>query len=172
MIPKKIQLAINEQINAELWSGYLYLSMSMCAESHGLRGVANWFYVQWLEEQDHARILQKYMHSQDARVILKPIEEVPVDWKSVRTLFEETLEHEKKVTAMIHNIACLAREEKDFATESRMQWFVDEQVEEEESARDILTDLDIIGESRYGKLALDRNLGKREYKVAGPLAES
>ena len=162
-------MIINDQINAELWSAYLYLSMSMDAETKNWRGVANWFYVQWLEEQDHARILQNYMVSQDAKVILKPIEAVPVEWKNVRTMFESTLSHEKDVTAMIRNIACMAMEENDFATFSRMKWFVDEQIEEEQSVRDIISDIEKMGDCRYGYYSIDRTLGERKYEKASPL---
>ncbi|MBQ0025362.1 MAG: ferritin [Bacteroidales bacterium] len=169
MITKKIQDAINSQINAELWSAYLYLSMSSYAESIGLKGVANWFYVQWLEEQDHARILEEYLYSQDARMLLKPIEAVPVEWKGAVEMFKDALDHEKKVTAMIHNLALLSRQEGDFATFNRIQWFVDEQVEEEENVRDILADLELTGDSDYGMYAFDKELCKREYSVASPL---
>ena len=162
-------MIINDQINAELWSAYLYLSMSMDAEAKNWRGVANWFYVQWLEEQDHARILQNYMVSQDAKVILKPIEAVPVEWKNVRTMFESTLSHEKDVTAMIRNIVCMAMEENDFATFSRMKWFVDEQIEEEQSVRDIISDIEKMGDCRYGYYSIDRTLGERKYEKASPL---
>ena len=169
MISKNIQSALNNQINAELWSAYLYLAMSMDAEAKALKGIANWFFVQWLEEQDHARILQKYMVSQNARVILKQIDGVTVDWKSVKSLFEDTLDHERNVSAMIHNIMRQAKEENDYATENLMLWFVEEQVEEEESASDILSDIEILGDSRYGKFSLDKYLAERKYKMAEPL---
>ena len=87
MLSAKLHTAINEQINAELWSAFLYLSMSMDAEAKGLKGVANWFYVQWLEEQDHARILMNYLNSRDAKVELKPIKEVETRWESVLDMF-------------------------------------------------------------------------------------
>ena len=90
MLSEKLKNAINEQINAELWSAYLYLSMSMDAESKGYKGVANWFFVQWQEEQDHARIFMNYLNSRDAKVELKPIKEVPVAWNSVLEMFQET----------------------------------------------------------------------------------
>ena len=108
MISKQIQDAINTQINDELWSAYLYLSMSMDAESKGLRGVANWMFVQWKEEQDHARILQQYMIEQNARVVLQPITEVPTKWNSLASMFKDTLSHEKGVTKSINKIATMA----------------------------------------------------------------
>ena len=95
MLSTKLHAAINDQINAELWSAYLYLSMSLDAEAKGLKGVANWFYVQWLEEQDHARILMNYLNSRDAKVTLKPIEAVQTEWGTILEMFNKTLEHEK-----------------------------------------------------------------------------
>ena len=101
MISEKLHNAINEQINAELWSAYLYLSMSLDAEAKGHKGVANWFFIQFKEEQDHARIFMNYLNSQDVKVELKPIAEVPVKWESVLDTFKDTLNHEKKVTFTI-----------------------------------------------------------------------
>ena len=110
MLSKKLHEAMNAQINAELWSAYLYLSMSMDAEAKGLKGVANWFYVQFQEEQDHARILMNYILSRDAEVRLQPIAEVRTSWDSPLEMFRDTLEHEQKVTAMINNLAAIAAE--------------------------------------------------------------
>ena len=132
MLSEKLHDALNEQINAELWSAYLYLSMSMDAEAKGLKGVANWFFVQFQEEQDHARILMNYINSRDAKVELKPIAEVRTEWTSPLDMFKDTLEHEKVVTSMINNLASIAAEDKDFASANMLVWFVDEQVEEEE----------------------------------------
>ena len=132
MLSERLHAAINEQINAELWSAYLYLSMSLDAEAKGYKGVANWFYVQWLEEQDHARILMNYLNSRDAKVELKPIKEVETRWESVLDMFKQTLEHEKKVTSLIRNLADIAADDKDHASTNRLIWFIDEQVEEEE----------------------------------------
>ena len=170
MLSNKMQTAINNQINAELWSAYLYLAMSLDAESKALKGLANWFFVQWLEEQDHARIFQEYLISRGAKVTLQPIKEVPDKWDSPLTMFIETLRHEREVTRMIHNIAQLAYEEGDFATISRMKWFIDEQVEEEDSA-----DQQVVAFSAatdYISLhTLDKELAEREYKKAEPLAK-
>ena len=98
MLSQKLHDAINAQINAELWSAYLYLAMSLDAENKGYKGVANWFYVQFQEEQAHARIFMNYLNSRDAKVTLLPIEEVPATWNSVLDMYKQTLEHEKKVT--------------------------------------------------------------------------
>ena len=99
MLSKKLHDAVNAQINAELWSAYLYLAMSMDAEAKGYKGVANWYHVQFREEQDHARIFMNYLNSRDAKVVLQPIDAVPETWESVADMFKQTLEHEKKVTA-------------------------------------------------------------------------
>lgn len=169
MISKKMQNKINEQINAELWSAYLYLSMAMDAEAKALRGIANWFFVQWLEEQDHARIFQNYMNAQGARVILKPIPDVQVEWKNVLDMFKDTVKHEEEVTAMIKDLIQLAMDEKDFATLSRLQWFIDEQVEEEETAGQMATDFERAGNDFSTIYEMDEEMGERQYKKASAL---
>lgn len=166
---KKIADAINAQINAELWSAYLYLSMGTNFRAMGLDGVANWFEVQFKEEQDHAMILYKYMQSRGVRVVLKPIAKVETEWKTVADAFEDTLAHEKKVTAMIHNINKLAIEANDYATQNRMTWFIDEQVEEEEEAGKNLDAVKMIGDNPLGMYMFDKELGAREYHQASAL---
>lgn len=170
MLSNRLHEAINAQINAELWSAYLYLSMSMDAEAKGLKGVANWFYVQYLEEQNHARIFMNYLNSRDAKVTLLPIEEVPSEWNSVLSMFEQTLEHEKKVTSLINNIAAIANEERDFASINRLVWFIDEQVEEEESAREMIAAVESVEGNKYGMYMLDKELAARVYTTPSPLA--
>lgn len=169
MITKKMQNGINEQINAELWSAYLYLAMAMDAEAKALKGIANWFYVQWLEEQDHARIFENYMNAQGAKVKLMPIPEVQLEWRNAGDMFKDTLKHEEEVTAMIKDLVQLAVEENDFATLSRLQWFVDEQVEEEETATQKVTDFERAGNDFRAIRDLDEQLGERQYKKASPL---
>lgn len=169
MISKKMQSKINEQINAELWSAYLYLAMAMDAEAKALRGIANWFYVQWLEEQDHARIFQNYMNAQGARVILKPIPEVQIEWRNALDMFKDTRKHEEEVTDMIRDLIQLAMDEKDFATLSRLQWFIDEQVEEEETAGQMAVDFERAGNDFTAIYEMDEELGDRKYKKAAPL---
>ena len=110
MLSKKLHEALNAQINAEMWSAYLYLSMSLDAEVKGYKGIANWFYVQFREEQDHARIFMNYLLSRDAAVSLQPIEAVRTSWASPLEMFRDTLEHEQVVTGMINNLAAIARE--------------------------------------------------------------
>lgn len=170
MISKRMQDAINAQINAELWSAYLYLSMSMDAADKGLKGVANWFAIQFKEEQDHAQIFINYMHSQGARVELAPIAAVDTEWDSAKAMFEQTLTHEQKVTSLIHNLCAIAAEEKDVATANRLTWFVDEQVEEEESARDILDQLRMVEGNNYGLYMIDKEMAARVYTTPSPLA--
>ncbi|MBQ8224343.1 MAG: ferritin [Bacteroides sp.] len=171
MLSQKLHDAINAQINAELWSAYLYLSMSMDAEAKGHKGVANWFYVQFCEEQDHARIFMNYLNSLDAKVTLLPIEEVPTTWNSVLDMYKQTLEHEKKVTALINNLATIANEDKDLASINRLVWFIDEQIEEEESARDMIAAVEAVEGNKYGMYMLNKELAARAYKKASPLAE-
>ena len=172
MLSEKLCKAFNAQINAELWSAYLYLSMSMDAEAKGYKGVANWFYVQWLEEQDHARILMNYLNSRDCKVELKPIKEVRTEWNTILEMFQETLRHEKVVTSLINNLAAIAAEDKDFASSNMLVWFVNEQVEEEESARDMIFAVEAVEGNKYGMYQLDKELASRVYTQASPLAAS
>lgn len=170
MLSNKLYDAINAQINAELWSAYLYLSMSMNAEAKGLKGVANWFFIQFREEQDHARILMNYLLSRDAEVKLAPIAEVRTEWASPLAMFEDTLAHEKKVTTMIHNLAAIAAEDKDFASSNMLVWFINEQVEEEENARAMVAAFDAVEDNKFGLYMLDKELAARVYAVPSPLA--
>ena len=170
MLSNRLHEAINAQINAELWSAYLYLAMSMDAEAKGLKGVANWFHVQYLEEQDHARIFMNYLNSRDAKVVLQPIAEVPTEWGSVLEMFKQTLEHEKKVTALINNLAFIANEDRDFASINRLVWFIDEQIEEEENAREMISAVEAVDGNKYGMYMLDKELAARTYTTPSPLA--
>jgi ferritin len=170
MLSQNLYKAINDQINAELWSAYLYLSMSMDCEAKGYKGIANWFYVQFQEEQAHARIFMNYLNSVDAKVELLPIAEVKTSWDSVLDMFKQTLEHEKKVTGLISNIAAIANEDKDYAAINRINWFIDEQVEEEESAREMITTFEAVEGNKYGMYMIDKELAARVYNVPSPLA--
>ena len=142
----------------------------MDAETKGYKGVANWFYVQFQEEQDHARIFMNYLNSVDAKVTLLPIDEVPATWDNVLAMFKQTLEHEKKVTALINNLAAIANEDRDFASINRLVWFIDEQVEEEENARDMITAVEAVEDNKYGMYMLDKELAARTYSTPSPLA--
>ena len=163
MLQKKIEDALNAQVNAELWSAYLYLSMSLHFEHEGLKGVSNWFKIQFQEEQAHALALMDYLNARDAKVELKPIAEVPTSWDSPLAAFQATLEHEKTVTASINNLYAMAEDAKDFATRQKLLTFIAEQVEEEESVRQIIDDLKLVGNDGTGLLQIDRELGSRTY---------
>ena len=170
MLSRKLHDAINAQVNAELWSAYLYLAMSLDAEAKGYKGVANWFYIQFQEEQAHARIFMNYLNSRDAKVELLPIGAVPATWDSVLDMFRQTLEHEKKVTSLIQNLVAIAKEDRDYASENRLIWFVDEPVEEEEAARDMIFNLEAVEGNKYGMYMLDKELATRTYVAPSPLA--
>ncbi len=163
MVSKKLETAINKQINAELWSAYLYLSMSMYFDNEGLPGIATWFKAQFFEEQDHAFKFMNYLSAKGNRVELKPIKEVPTKWKSPLDAFKDTLEHEKEVTGLINELVALAREENDYATENMLQWFVKEQVEEEDTAQGLIDSMKLIGDNGYGLYALDKEMEQRTY---------
>lgn len=163
MLLKKIEDALNEQVNAEMWSAYLYLSMSLYFEHEGRTGIANWFRIQFQEEQAHALALMAYLNARDAKVVLQPIAGVPDSWDSVKDAFVATLEHEQKVTALINNLYALAEEEKDFATRQKLNTFIAEQVEEEETVRQIIDDLNLIGTDGTGLYQLDRQLATRTF---------
>ena len=170
MLNKKVEEALNAQINAELWSAYLYLSMSAYCHSAGQPGMAKWYEVQFGEEQDHAKILFNYINSRGGRVVLKPIDEVPKEWNGILDVFESTLKHEQKVTSLINDLYALTHTENDFATQSMLKWFIDEQVEEEENAQEIIDKIKMIKDNGYGIYMLDKELGARTYTQASPLS--
>ena len=170
MVSPKIQDAINAQINAAFWSAYLYLSMAMNFEADGKAGIANWFRIQFKEEQAHAEIFINYLISRGGRVELKAIDAVETEWPSPIAAFEATLEHEKKVTAMINNLYALAEAEHDYATRGKLDWFVSEQVEEEETALNLIDRLKLIGDNGLALYMLDQELAQRVYNVPAPLA--
>jgi Ferritin-like protein len=169
MISKNLAKAINDQINAELWSAYLYLSMSMDAYKKGFKGVANWFQVQFREEQDHAEIFINYLHSQDEKVLLAPIASVDQEWTSILAAYEDTLKHEKEVTAMINNLCNIASNDNDYAAQNFLAWFIDEQIEEEQNVRDLIYQCKMLEGNNYGMYMLDKELAARVYVQAAPL---
>ena len=170
MLSEKVEKALNEQINAELWSAYLYLSMSMNFESKGLSGIANWFYVQFREEQDHARIFMNYINRRGGRVLLAPIAAVETEWERPIDAFAATLAHEQKVTSLINDLYAIAESEHDYATRDQLNWFVSEQVEEEETAKQYIDKLTLVGDNGMGLYMLDQELGQRIYNTPAPLA--
>lgn len=172
MLSEKLTKAINAQINAELWSAYLYLSMSMHFANKGYSGIANWFAIQFKEEQDHATIFMNYLNARDAKVILEPIAGVEHTWESPLAAFAATLAHEQKVTALINDLQALAVEEKDYATQNNLQWFISEQIEEEETARGYIDALEKIGDNGYGLYMFDKELAARVYNTPSPLAKN
>ncbi|MHB0913549.1 MAG: ferritin [Armatimonadota bacterium] len=163
MLSKKMEDALNAQINAELYSGYLYLSMSAYYQSKNLPGFANWMYVQMQEEQAHAQILYNHVVDRGGRVKLSAIDGPPTEWKSPAQPFVDAYAHEQKVTGLINNLVNLANEEKDHASRSMLQWFVDEQVEEEKNASGIAQQLEFIGDNPYAVLMLDKELAARVF---------
>jgi ferritin len=163
MISNKMQAAIDEQINAEIWSAYLYLSMSAYFESQNLKGFANWMKIQWQEEVTHAIKFFDYVHSRGGQVNLQPIAAVQNSWGNAIDVFKDALAHEQKVTGLINNLANLAVEEKDHASNSMLQWFIAEQIEEESNAEQIIVQLKMIGDNGYGLLMLDRELATRVF---------
>ncbi len=170
MISKKIEEALNAQINAEMWSAYLYLSMAAWCHSNGQSGMGHWFEVQFKEEQDHAQILFNYIVQRGGKVQLRAIDPVPTEWSGILNVFESTLDHENKVTSLINNLFALTLEENDFATQSMLKWFIDEQVEEEDNAQTIIDNLKMIKDNGYGLYMLDKELGARAYTTPSPLA--
>lgn len=170
MLNKKVEEALNAQINAEMWSAYLYLSMAAYCHSIGQPGMASWFEVQFKEEQDHAKILFNYVNSRNGRVELRPIDAVPLEWNGVLDVFESTLAHEQKVTSLINDLYALTHEQNDFATQSMLKWFIDEQIEEEETAQTIIDNIKMIKDNGYGIYMLDKELGARTYTQASPLS--
>jgi ferritin len=161
MLSEKMQTALNKQLNAEAYSGYLYLAMAAYFEGVGLKGFASWMSVQTREELFHASKFYHYILERGGTVTLEDIDQPPAQWSSPLVVFEETMRHEQKVTGLINDLVALAREENDHASEIFLQWFVTEQVEEEASADEILSKLKLIGEAGPGLFMLDNELGRR-----------
>lgn len=160
-ISATVQEILNKQINAEMWSAYMYLAMSNWCEEQGLSGFANWMRVQYHEENEHALKLVDYIHERQGSVVLKPIDAVPLTYKSVLEVMEKTYEHECKVTEMIYTCVDVAEAEKDRATVSMLQWYVNEQVEEEANADTIVTNLRILGDNKGALMQYDHVLAGR-----------
>ena len=168
MISDKMTEALNDQINKELYSSYLYLSMSSYAAHIGLPGVANWFYVQAQEELSHVERFYAYINSQGQRVILGAIEKPESDFTSALAMFEAALEHEQFVTGRVNDLVNLAVEERDHASQIFLQWFVTEQVEEEENASDIIAKLRLAGDQGGGLFMIDKELASRVLTPPAP----
>lgn len=162
-ISKKVEEVLNKQVNAEFWSAYFYLSMAAWSESRGFKGFANWMRVQFQEETAHALKIYDYLLTRSGEVKLQPVAAVKASWESLLNMFEEAYEHECKVTTMINDCYEIALAEKDYATVSMLQWFVNEQTEEESNALDIIGILKITGEKSGGIFYLDKKLGSRTF---------
>ncbi|NCC53012.1 MAG: ferritin [Spartobacteria bacterium] len=163
MISDTMTKALNKQINNELYSAYLYFSMSAFCSSEGYKGAANWFYIQTMEEMTHAKRIYDYVNSRGGRAIMQAIAEPPASFDSYEKLFEDALKHEQFITQCFNELMELAREEKDHATQIELQWFVTEQVEEEENVTDILGELKLSGGDKRALLMIDRDLAARVF---------
>jgi ferritin len=162
MLSKKMQDALNGQLNAEMYSAYLYLSMSAYLESINLPGFAAWMRVQASEEMKHAMKIYGYVNERRGRVTLTAIQAPPAEWSSPLNLFEDAYQHEQKVTGLIHDLVKTAAAEDDQATHAFLQWFVTEQVEEEASADAVVQKLKLVGDQAGPLFMLDHELGQRE----------
>ena len=163
MINSVVEKALNEQVNAELYSAYLYLSMAAALEDMGLPGFANWVRIQNEEETFHAMKIYNYIIERGGRVILQAIDAPPTEWPDVFTVFQEILKHEQHVTSLINNLMDIAIEQKDHASNMFLQWFVTEQVEEEANVDEILQQLKLAKESKGTLFMLDKQMGARTF---------
>ena len=163
MIKQRVNDAINAQINAELYSAYLYLSMAAYFEDQNLPGFANWMRVQFEEEQFHGLRFYSFINERGGRVILDAIDKPETNWESIIAVFDNVLAHEEHVTNLINNLMSIAIEERDYATSNFLQWFVDEQVEEEANVNAILNQLKRVNGEGQAILMLDRELATRVF---------
>lgn len=161
MINAKVHELINQQINNELYSGYLYQAMAAYFEECDLPGFAVWYTAQAQEEVVHAFKFYNFLMERGARVTLKAIEAPPTEWKSPLAAVQEALEHERKITADINKIYSVADEVKDYASRPILDWFVEEQVEEEDNATQNVNKLKMVGDSGNGLYMLDKEMGSR-----------
>ncbi|HYP38784.1 MAG TPA: ferritin [Chloroflexia bacterium] len=162
MIKQAVQDALNDQIKHELYSAYVYLSVSAYCDSIGLQGFAHWMRMQNAEEQEHALKIFDFINDRGGRVRLQAIDQPASDFGTPLQIAEKALEHERKVTGLIERLYELAVKEGDYATQVLMQWFITEQVEEEKNASILVEQLKMIGDNRTALLMLDMELGKRQ----------
>ena len=161
MLSSKLQDALNKQINAELYSSYLYLSMAAYFESQDLKGMAHWMVIQSGEEKAHAMRIYDFINDRSGRVVLPQIDAPKTEWKSPLEAFEDAYKHEIKITAMINDLMTLVAVEKDGAGHDFLEWFCREQVEEEANAQLIVAQLKMVGDSGVGLYMIDQQLGQR-----------
>ncbi|PID78086.1 MAG: ferritin [Deltaproteobacteria bacterium] len=161
MLNEKVEKALNDQLNAESFSAYLYLSMSSYFESLNMKGFATWMRVQAEEEYVHAKKFYDFILQRGGRIRLKGFEDPQTDWDSPEDAFAGSLHHEEYITSRINSLMNIAIEEKDHATQIFLQWFVTEQVEEEDNVGSVLSQIRMMGETKNGLYMLDRELGQR-----------
>jgi ferritin len=170
MLSETMGKALNDQVNAEYYSAYLYLSMAAYFESMNLGGFANWMRVQTQEELAHGTIIFNYINQRGGRVTLTAIGAPKTEWESPRAVFEDAYAHEQKVTGLINRLVDLAIKESDHATNAFLQWFVTEQVEEEMNASGIANQLKVAGDSSNALFMIDRELAARVFTPPPQLA--
>jgi ferritin len=167
MLDPKVEDAINNQINAELYSAYLYYSMAAYFESISLKGFSHWMRIQALEEMTHVQRFFGFVNDRGGRVRLSPVEAPPSEWDSPLAVFEAAYAHEVKVTGLVNQMMDLAVAQSDHATSNFLQWFVAEQVEEEATADDVVQKLKLVDKTEGGLFLLDQEMDKRTF-VAPP----
>ncbi len=165
MLHDKMAKALNDQMNWELYSSYIYLAMASHFEQINLKGCAHWMRVQTMEEVTHFKRFYDFVTARGARVVLSEIKAPPSEWKSPLDAFEDALKHEQEVTRRIHRMADLSLELKDHATSSLLKWFIDEQVEEEASADEVIQNLKLNQDAPSGIYLIDKELGARAFTV-------
>jgi len=169
---KKVYELLNDQINKELYSAYLYMDFANYYDYEGLKGYANWYMIQAAEERDHALIYQKYLLSNDCQVVLEAIGKPDKSYDNYLDPLVFGLEHEKIITSLINAIYEAAYEARDFRTMKFLDWFIQEQGEEEETAQEMITNMKLFGSDAKGLYSLDREYAARIYKTPSPLASS
>lgn len=168
MISKKIVKSLSEQLNHEFYSAYLYLSMSAYCNHIDFNGAANWFKMQYEEEHMHATKIYNYLTGQSIHVQLEQIDKPPRKFGSILDVFKSSLEHEKVMTARLNDLSDLALKEKDHATYNLLQWFVNEQVEEESTLEEIISKIKLVQDNGYGLLMIDNELAQRTAPQVAP----
>jgi ferritin len=163
MLTDKMEKALNDHLNAEIYSSYLYLSMSTYFANLNLSGSASWMKIQALEEMTHAMKFQNFIEERGGRVKLAAVAQPEHEWSSPLVCFADVLKHEQHVSGLVNELVALAMEEKDFASNNFLQWFVGEQVEEESAADDVVQTLKLAGEVGNGLFMVDRELGSRAF---------
>ena len=159
---KKVYKVFNEQVQAELYSAYMYLAMSLYLEDKNFKGMASWLRVQYEEEREHAFRLAKFMQERGVKPELLQIDAPPAEYGTPLEVFTKALEHEQYVTSRIHSMYEVAVKEKDYAAMTHLHWFIDEQVEEEDQTREIVDKLTMVGDNMNGLFVIDSQLGARK----------